>query len=1055
MQDANTRNGIIAWFARNSVAANLLMLIIIIAGWLSIGTLEKRAFPKFESNTIRIATSYPGASPVDIEKSINIKIEEAIDGISGVEDVTSMAWEGASRVYIDVESGFELTEVKDQVKAAVESISGLPSDSEIPRVTKTQSTGPIMWMSVYGDVSQRTLHDTAQQFRDELLALPEVTKIRMIGAFDLVLAIEISEHTLRQYDMTFEEVARELRQSSVDIAAGNIETRGGDIVLKTRGQATSNQEFGDMVLRSNPDGSHIRLRDIADIREEFDSDNEYGLFDGKNSISLRVVSLGSNNDLKTAEVVRNWISEKQDELPEGVQLKPWGDFSYYLEGRLDLMTENMLYGAILVFLILGLFLRLRVAMWVMMGIPISFLGALWLMPVGPFPVSINMISLFAFILVLGVVVDDAIIIGESIYTEIDENGHTVDNVIKGVNRVVVPATFGVLTTMAAFAPILFIGGQAGPFMESIAVVVILCLLFSLVESKLILPAHMANMKNLNGKKSNGPLNRFQDAFNRKLQSFIHGVYKPLLEKAVSARYTTMAFFFGLLFITIGTMQGGLLRFAFFPDVPSDFIEVDITMNIGSTPESRDKVLETLEDELLALDKAYQAQNPGSEPLIDHTLIYTDGDTEAGIFVELSKSEGRLMEAPEIADEWRERVGSLAGLKKLDIQSSTNSGGGKPISLLLASSDDASLERAAKELEEHLKTIDGVFNVENSFETGSDEIVMHIRPEARALGVSLRDLGRQVRQGFYGEEVERFQRGNDEIRVLLRYPEEERQALNDLENVRIRTSDGRAIPIGEVAELEFGKGFSWVRRRNGLRSINVSADVDDTVIESGKIIKDVRNEFIPELLSRYPGITDSLGGASLEEQQIQKKMMNAAVFALFLIYALIAIPLRSYSQPLIIMSIIPFGLIGAVFGHVILDISLSMMSIFGLIALSGVLVNDSLILVDFINKGRAEGVRLMDAVLRAGTARFRAIILTSLTTFLGLVPITLESSLQAQFVIPMAVSLGFGILFATVITLFLIPSLYLVLNDCGAGWRNIKNFVRWSFGFEKVKHISKG
>ncbi|GAA4649219.1 efflux RND transporter permease subunit [Kistimonas scapharcae] len=1028
------RQGVIAWFTRNPVAANLLMLIIVVAGIAAAFSIKKRTFPDFEINKIQVVIDYPGASPGDVEQGISIRVEEALNGIAGIKDIESIAREGSGVTIIDVESGFEVDDILTDVEQAVDGITGLPEETEKPVISKVENDrmNNVIWLSVYGDASAYSLHQVAVRVRDDLLALPEVSKVKVFGDDDLIVAIEVSEHTLREYRLTFAEIAQAVRGDSVDIAAGSVETPDGDIVLRTRGQAWSPTDYARIILRSNPDGSRLRLGDIADIREEFDSDDSLSLFNGKPSISLNVLSAGDGDDIASSAAVAQWVDEHRDQLPQGVAVAVWGDSAYYLQGRLDMMLENMLAGAVLVFLVLSLFLRIRVAFWVIIGIPVSFLGAIWLMPVGPFPVFVNLISLFAFILVLGIVVDDAIIIGESVFTEIGQQGHTIDNVIVGVNRVVVPAMFGVLTTIAAFAPVLTVGGQAGPFFESIGVVVILCLLFSLVESKLILPAHLAHMKRLPAVgDEKGWISRLQDRFNKSLLSFVAGIYRPLLERAVIHRYATIALFVGLLMLTMGAMKGGLVRFVFFPEVPSDFLEVTVKMNPGTAPEVRNQTLEKLQVAIRALDSDYREEHPDSFGLLKHVLIFTNGDTVGQVVVEMTKAEGRTLDAYEIADLWRQRVGDLPGIRVLDIKAGENAGGGKPLFFQLNGDNYPQLQAAARELEQYLRMTDGVHSIENSFESGRDEIILSLKPGARALGLSLADLGGQIRQGFYGEEVERFQRYSDEIRVLLRYPEDERKTLAQLECVRIRTANGDAVPLEEVAELERGQGYASIRRLDGKRSIAVSADVDTSRLEPTTVIDDINNVFMPEMLKRYPGIEHGLEGASLEEQKTLSKLSQAGLLALFMIYALIAIPLRSYTQPFIIMSIIPFGLIGAVFGHGVLGLNLSMLSIYGLIALAGVLVNDSLILVDFINRGREAGMRLRDAVLQAGENRFRAIILTSLTTFLGLVPILLEKSLQAQFVIPMAVSLGFGILFATVITLFLIPALYMMLDDLAA------------------------
>jgi multidrug efflux pump subunit AcrB len=656
-----------------------------------------------------------------------------------------------------------------------------------------------------------------------------------------------------------------------------------------------------------------------------------------------------------------------------------------------------------------------------------------------------MISLFGFILVLGIVVDDAIIIGESAYTTIKEEGHSLDSVIKGAKKVATPATFGVLTTIAAFTPMLFVGGIPGPFFEAMSVVVILCLMFSLVESKLILPAHLVHAKILpvdekeifSPYNKSKPLHCVAKAFQRLqrhvqhgLHSFIHNTYKPLLEKAVDNRGMTLTIFVGILIVTSGIMSSGLVRTVLFPKVPGDFIRMELVMQSGSAPEARDAAMARLESAILSINTEYLAENPGEEEPVNHVGAFGRSDNTGIIFVEISRDENRKLQAKDITEMWRERVGEIAGVKDLTFSDGDRFGGGPPLSFNLIGDNLTTLQNAADELQHKLQEYDGVFDITNSLDSGGEEIKLSIKPEAEALGLTMSSLGRQVRQAFYGEEAQRIQRGKDEVKIMVRYPLDARRSVADLENMRIRTPSGDEVPFESVAEIEFGQAYSRIRRQDRKRSVTVSADADPNLVEPGELIKEISDDFIPTLLSRYPGIEYSLEGASLEEVELVRNLSLASIAALFLIYALIAIPLHSYSQPLIIMSVIPFGLIGAVIGHIVMGKAISMFSLFGLIALAGVVVNDSLIMVDFINKARDEGSSIKDAVIQSGTLRFRAIVLTSLTTAMGLMPIMFEKSVQAQYVTPMAISMSFGIIFATVITLFLIPALYMLLNDWG-------------------------
>ncbi len=1050
-----SERGLIAWFASNHVAANLLMGLIIVAGIVSALTIRKQTTPDFELNLVRVQVPYLGAAPQEVEEGVVIKIEEAIQDIQGITEINSTASEGIGRVTAEVSRDFDINEVLQEVKTRVDAISTFPALTEKPVIFKIEPQIPVIFVTLHGNLDDYTRKSLAHEVRDELLALPEVSQVVYFGDTPYEISIEVSEHVLRQYGLTMSEISQAIRDSSVDLPGGSIRTSGGDIRLRTEGQVYTGVDYAELVLRTYPDGTRLTLGDIATIEDGFVEDAGFGRFDGGRDATLNVAAQGQQNELQTAAAVKAYAEKKAGELPAGVEMDLWIDRSHYLKGRLELMIENMAMGAVLVFLVLSLFLRMKVAGWVIIGIPICFLGALWLMPYGPWPVTINMISLFGFIVVLGIVVDDAIIIGESIYTQIRADGHTIDNVVKGARKVAVPATFGVLTTMAAFAPMLFVGGIFGPFFEAMSVVVILCLVFSLIESKLILPAHLvhANIKPIDEEDLFHPqrrigllerVPRFFQKIQRRVQHGLHrliyNVYRPWLERALDNRGVTVALFIGVLILTSGVMQSGIVRTVLIPEVPGDFIQMDLEMEAGTSPEVRDAAIDIVESAILDLNAEYIEANPDVEPLINHIVIFTSGDTGAQAFVEMPMVEDRRYNGDDITDMWRERVGEIPGVRELDFTAAEGFGGGAPLSFRLSGDNYEALEAAALDLEDHLATYEGVFDIRNSSRSGSPELKLRIKPEAEALGLTQASLGRQVRQAFYGEEAQRIQRGKDELRVMVRYPQEDRRSLADLENMRIRTPDGAEVPFAAVAEVSFGLSYSRITRQNRSRTVTVSADIDPDLVEPAEVIEEIGEEFIPGLLSRHSGVSYGLEGASQEELDLVRNLTVASVAALFLIYALIAIPLHSYAQPLIIMSVIPFGLIGAVIGHIVMGEAISMFSLFGLIALAGVVVNDSLIMVDFINKARQAGVPVKQAVIDSGTKRFRAIILTSFTTAAGLMPIMLERSVQAQYVIPMAISLSFGILFATVITLFLIPSLYMLQLDSFAWGRRSRNYL---------------
>lgn len=1050
-----SEKGIIAWFAANHVAANLLMLFIIVAGLISAMTIRKQTQPDFELNMIQVQVAYLGAAPLEVEEGVVIKVEEAIQDVNGIKRIRSTAREGFGQVTIEVELDTDFNEVLSEVKTRVDAISTFPGLTEKPVITKVEPDTPVVMIAIHGDLDRFARKTMAQNVRDELMQLPEVNQVQYLGDRPYEISIEVSEETLRKYGLTMSEVSQAVKNSSIDLPGGTIKSDGGDILLRTKGQVYTGGEFGRLVLRTFPDGTRLTLDDIATINDGFVETDGYGRFDGRPTATLRVLAGGQQNELDTAAAVKEYIVRKRESLPAGVKMDTWIDLSQYLEGRLSMMIDNMVVGAILVFVVLSLFLRMKVAFWVIVGLPICFLGALWLMPI--WPVTINTISLFGFIIVLGIVVDDAIIIGESIYTKIRSDGHTLDTVIHGAHRVAIPATFGVLTTIAAFAPLMFVGGMVAPFFEAMAFVVMLCLMFSLVESKLILPAHLVHasvppvdeddlfrpQREIPFKERPGrAFLKIQRHVQHGLFAVINNVYRPLLEKAVDNRGVTVACFVGVLIVTFGLMGSGIARVVIFPELASDFMQVNLEMESGTSSASRNEAVDKIEGAMLEMNEEFVRDNPDSLPVMLHLGAFTRGDTGAILFLEIPMDTTRPFEMKEISDMWRESVGEIPGLKDLTFNDAGHIGGGPPLSFRLSGADYIALEEAAEELVRELKNYEGVFDITNTATAGGDEIKLRIKPEAEALGLTLSSLGRQVRQAFYGEEAQRIQRGKDELKVMVRYPIEERKSVADLENMRIRTPNGDEVPFQSVADISFGKGYSRISRLNRERTITVSANINPDLVEPQEIISSIRTEFIPGLLANHPGVNYGLEGASQEQNEFLFNLGIAFVAALFLIYALIAIPLHSYSQPLIIMSVIPFGLIGAVAGHVIMDMAISMFSMFGLIALAGVVVNDSLIMVDFINKARIKGVSIRDAVIESGTARFRAIILTSFTTAAGLMPILLETSSQAQFVIPTAISISFGIIFATFITLFLIPSLYMLQED---GFAATRRFNNWFLG----------
>jgi multidrug efflux pump subunit AcrB len=1045
----NDSYGLIGWFSRNPVAANLLMLLIIAAGFISASNISKEMFPVGELDQIQITAVYPGAAPVEIEKAVILPMESAVQGLKGIKKITSIASRDLAVLNLEIESNEDIQEMISLVENRIDSIVNFPDDLEKPTVQKMTiiETRWVMGIAVAGDMDERTRKRLGQEMRDELLLLDEIKNLMLWGVDDYEISIELKEDRLREFNLTLAEVANVLRNSSIDLPAGMIRAAQGNILVRTQGKAYTGEAFANLVVRSQPDGTELLLGEIAGIRDGFAETNSMVRFDGQTAFNLGIFATDGQDILTISDRIKQYIAEKRETLPQGLVIDEFFDTSFHLRGRLNMMVENLALGAVLVAIVLVLFLNLHVAGWVMAGIPVSFLGAFWLMPVNPYPVIINVLSLFAFIMVLGIVVDDAIVIGESIFAEAKADykqklsavgsasdkdigySASVATVIAGTKRVATPCTIGVLTTMAAFAPILFVGGAAAPFFEAIAVVVILCLLFSLIESKLILPSHLVGLRLGRPMTSRiAFLERWQRKIAGGLTQFIDNRYQPFLRLCLKHRYATLASFMAILIISVNAVSAGIARFEFFPNVPGDGVQAQIIMQDGTSVEIMRETLGRVEAAAYQMDANYRAEYPEDKGLFEHLIFYTESDTQAIFMMSLTHPEERSISAFEVEKLWRDEVGPLPNVRKQRYFAGTNAGGGAKINLTLSGSDPEQLTQAGKELQAKLGQYNGVFDIYNSQGAGGREVLISLKPHASQLGITLGDVARQVRQAFYGEEVQRLQRGADTVKVMVRYPLEDRRSLATLEEMYIRTANGRSVAINEVADIQLGLGLTAINRIDRARTVTISADADASKVQSGVVISDLTENHIPQLLAKYPGLKFGLGGASEEERKLMERMIIGFAASLFLIYGLLAVPLKSYVQPLVIMSVIPFGFIGAVIGHVLFDVAISMLSIFGLIALAGVVVNDSLILVEFVNRGRSDNDSIDQALLGAGKKRFRVILLTTMTTFVGLLPMLFETSTQAQFVIPMALSLSFGIVFATTITLVLVPCLYRVIYD---------------------------
>jgi len=1029
MTDTNTekQSGLIAYFANNSVAANLMMVFIIIMGIISYFTIQRQMFPNVEINYIEVQANYPGASPQEIEESILIKIEESLKDVTEIKRGVYRSFRNSGRASLEINTDAELTDVLDKVKLRVDSIATFPAGMEPVTISQVEFRQDVIGMTLVGDIPLTELKPVANKIEDELLQLSNVSLVQNDVPLDEI-AIEIDPDSLRQYNLTLSEVASAVRRYSANISAGQLRTDAGIISVRVENQYYSGDEFRQIPVKIGANGAKVLLNDIAVIKDQFTEGERYFKFNGENAVYLSVKATKEQNMIPVADSVKAFIEQKNKELPAGLRLEPLMDMTYYLNARLDMMKSNLFQGAILVAIMLSIFLRFKLALWVMIGLPVCFLGAMMMMPL--FGISINIVSLFAFIMVLGIVVDDAIVIGESAYTEIEKKGGGVVNVVNGAKRVATPATFGVLTTIAVFAPFTLSSGPESAFFFGIAVVVILCLIFSLIESKLILPAHIAHTKF-------PPINpnSWRARFNKRFFNFVNGPYKRFIELCVEWRWFVLFAFIGLLILTFGLISSNQVRVVPTPKVPHDFPQIRLEMNENASDMQTINAIREIEAMVNKVDQ--ETEREFGQKLIRDILVFNQGRTEAQLLAPLVDEELRPYNAFELSRRWREQMPSIPGVKSLQIYDDVNGGGmDGEFGYLLYGPDIDTLNEAGRRFIQLLQQQKGLFDISSTIDPASKEVQLSLKPVAYDLGLDLANIANQVGASFYGGEAQRVIRRGEEVRVMVRYPKLTREAFASLKHAVITTPAGQEVMLGDVVELNEKPGISYIRREGGYRTVYIYGSIDEEAIEPGEVVKQVDENLLPQLKEEYPSVKTELGG-SIEEQQAQaNEQIMFFIGGMILVYILLAVPLKSYSQPLIVMSVIPFSLTGAIWGHFWFGLDISLMSGFGLIAAAGVVINDSLVMTDFVNQARRAGISTRDAVIEAGCARFRAITLTSITTFAGVLPIMFETSLQAKFVIPMAVALGFAVMFATLITLVLVPCLYIVMSDVGNGFLNV-------------------
>ncbi|MCB0330545.1 MAG: efflux RND transporter permease subunit [Bdellovibrionales bacterium] len=1030
--------GPIAWMTRNTVAANLLMVIFLVGGLMMSGQIRQEVFPEFTTDIVRISVPYPGASPEEVEQGIILSVEDVVRGLEGVKRVTSSAAEGSGSVIVELLSSANEFKTFQDIKNEVDRITSFPEDAERPVVSLVESRRKVITLVVYGEQTESALRGLAERIRDDLVHQPGITLVELGLTPPLEIAVEVPQEQLRAYGLTLEDIARKIRETAIELPAGEVRTEGGQVLLRTKERRDFGREFLDIPISANADGSMVRLADIAVIKDGFEEVDREAKFNGKPAITVEVYRVGDETPQSVSASVNDYIARIKKELPPDVGISIWDDRSTVFKDRMGLLMKNAALGLTLVLVLLGVFLEVRLAFWVTLGIPVSVLGCFLFLP--SFDASINMISLFAFIITLGIIVDDAVVTGENIYEKREQGMAALPAAVVGAREIAMPVVFAVLTNIVAFMPLFFVPGISGKFFRQIPAVVVAVFIISLVESLFILPAHLSHEPKDN--KFWRAVNRPRDYCAKQLEYFIEHYYDPFIAWVVGHRYITIAISISVLMLAVGVVKGNHLQFSFMPKIDADLITAQATMAFGVPLEESRRVEGVI---IAAAERAVQrAGGPqivkGIYSQVGGALVsFGPGPAFTGAGgshiiasqVSLVSSELRSVSGTEFARIWREEVGQIVGLESLVFKAETGASEGQAIEFNLSHSTTEVLEAAAQDLRVVLEGYAGVSDIDDGVPTGKRQFSFTVTPYAESLGVTASILGRQIRSAFFGSEALRQQRGRNEVKVRVKLPESERSTLDTLSQLMVRTPRGGELPFSEAAQFAEGVSYTEIKRINGRRVITVSADVDSEVSNANDIIRELQSKVIPDLQAKYPGLTYSFGGEKEAQQDSLGSLGIGFAIAMLVIYALLAIPFKSYVQPAIVMLSIPFGFIGAIAGHFMLGYGLSIISMFGLIALSGVVVNDSLVLVVTANRFRETGMSALDAVINAGKRRLRPILLTSLTTFFGLAPMIFETSLQARFLIPMAISIGFGILFATVIILAIVPAFYLAVEDVKA------------------------
>ncbi len=1026
--------GIIAWFAGNSVAANLLMMLAIFGGIFGYFQLNREVFPNVAFNGATVSVAWPGASPQEVEEQIIVRIEEALTDIDGIDTITSTAVEGSGWVNIEGKPSVDIAAFIDEIKLNVDSINNLPQSSFRPVVNQWRSGDWLIGFAVHGEIGRRDLQQFADEIRDEVAnQVPGVSVVGIMGRLNEEVSIELSEESLQRYGLSFDEVTRAVQTSSLNASAGSVRTDLGDLSLTSRQLADTQQDFENIIIRQTPDGGTLRVRDVATVTDGFVDANLMSTYNGEPMVIVYVETTANSDVVDISTGVQAYIDEKRLELPDGISLSLWWDNSELYEGRMNTILNSAMIGGGLVLIVLFLFLRPIVAFWVTVGIFTAFGGAFLLLPM--MDVTLNMLSLFAFLLVIGIVVDDAIVVGENIYDRVERGEQGLTAAVVGTQMVAKPVIFAVITTIMMFSPWMLITGPTVQFTKQISLVVVAALTFSLIESLLILPAHLGHLKPQSNKGFFGPLIAVQRAIAFSLVAIARYVYRPIAKFSIANRYATVVAFIGIFAVAITLMTTNRVGSVFMPQIENETIQVTIQLAEG-TPWSRtEQVRRQLDD---AQDEAlqyYRDQYPGEIDMIESRSTVAS-DARINAWITLADPEVRPGGYPtaEVAREIRQMMGPVPDAEEVRFDSTINEGGNS-VSFALSGQDLGELREAADELKEQLRSYDTLYDVVDSLQTSTQELQFSLRPDAQALGLTLNDVTRQVRQAFFGDEAQRLPRDGQDVRVMIRLDEESRRSLDTLREIRIRTGDGREVPLSAVSDVEFAPGLNRINRRNGMRTVTVTAELSDPAAR-GTIETSLEGEFWPDWELRHPEVSRDEIGEAEGQREFMNEVTSLLLLALVSMYLLLAIAFRSYFQPILIMIAIPFALAGAIFGHYLYDLPIALFSYFGVGAAAGVVINDNLVLIDFVNRLRANGVGAFQALVDAGVQRFRPILLTSVTTFLGIFPMMAEQSTQAQFLKPMVVALGFAVIFALFLTLLFVPALYGIGVDIARFFRRL-------------------